>query len=73
MTDERKDSRWLQQQAVELLAMARSQSEVDVASCTKLIDLLWKMLPKSVEIDPKDAELEELRKQLLEGDDPDGE
>ena len=65
--DERKDSRWLQQQAVELLALARQQSEIDIGSCTKLIDLLWKMLPKHVEESEDVIELERIRRDLISG------
>lgn len=67
MTDRRKDSKWLQQQAIELLEFARGQSDPDVASCTKLIDLLWKMLPKAAELDPEESELERMRQEIIDG------
>ena len=67
MTQERKDSQWLEAQLVRLLIDAQDRDPPDHQACAKYADLLWKMLPRVSDSDPKSKELEDLRKRLIEG------
>jgi len=68
-----KNVEWLREQVVDLFVRARSVADPDVASCTKLAELLFKLLPKgaSGQVATDAArELAEHRRRVLESGAP---
>lgn len=68
MTDEHKDIAWLKKQLIGLMEDARNQDPTDHGACAKYADLLWKLMGKTLDIDPKSLELDDLRRKLIDGD-----
>lgn len=65
------DVGWLRSEVVKLFQTATSASEPDVPSCTKLAELLFKLLPKGGgEKSPALQDLEEARRRIREGQAP---
>lgn len=68
-----RDVAWLRREVVSLFETAKKVPDPDVASCTKLAELLWKLLPKNAtEKQASDAsrELDEHRRRVLEAGAP---